>query len=344
MRSKKEINKYLGYKFFKELEDGSFEIIRLTHIYEFNNKVTVVNEETKLKKQIVFEALKDYTPLEPFGFVSFSDVSVEDRNGDKQKDVIVTLYRLLDVRIGLNEPFAICRQSVTDFFYSTFAQKYDHEMVGISVTRDNCPANIPYHMVAACDEVNKFEIVNFYLEDTVEDILNCIFVKYYDDILTDLFNDHIKATGKFMMSEKSSVDGWCKKLSTLLKDNNFITDMDTIRDIAAVDFNLSDYFEEFKTIKNEKGYKLNNEVLEFFCNTFKVNAVETSVLKYGHDIDLSEFNNTNYTLIRDNTNTLYIVAYLVDGEYLEKDLQDNSEKKDVTTKLRLAFYDKYCAK
>ena len=344
MKSKKELNKYLGYKFFKELEDGSFEIIRLTHVYEFNNKVSIVNEETKSKKQINFETLKGYTPLEPFGFVSFSIVSVTDQNGEKQKDVMITLYRLLDIKLNMNEPFAICRQSITDFFYSTFAKKYDHEIVGISVTRDNCPTNIPYHMVAACDEVNKFEIVNFYLEDTIEDILNCIHTSYYDDILLELFNNHINATGKFMMTGRSSVDGWCKNLSTLLKDNNFITDMDTIRDIAAVDFNLSDYLEEFETIKGEKGFKLDNEALQFFCNTFKVNATETSVLKYAHDIDLAEFNNTNYTLIRDNTNTLYIVAYLVNGEYLEKDLEDKANTTDVTTKLRLAFYDKYCAK
>lgn len=339
MHSKKEINKYLGYKFFKELDDGTFEVIRLIRIYPFNNKVGIINLETGTKKSLSFELLKGYTPLEPYGFAAFTRVIVN--NGDmKQKDVMVTLYRLLDIKLDINEPYAICRQSITDFFYNLVADDLHHDIVGVSVTRDNCPPNIPYHLVAACDEVERYEMVNFYLDDTVKDILTCINQEYYNEALKECFDLHIKESKKFLLSNKPSVDGWCQTLETLLKENNFITDMDSLRDIAALDFNLSDYL--LKEKKNDVEVdKLNPEALDFFRNTFKVNTIDTIVVKFDYDIDLADFKNTNYTLIRDNQDTLYIVSYLVDGEYFEKDLEEEQEKTDVTTKLRLAFYNKY---
>lgn len=350
MQSSKIINKYLGYKFFKELEDGTFEIIKLIKIFPFNNKVRIINIESNVKKTIGFELLKGYTPLEPYGFVSFNKVIMYDKNGKENNDIMIMLYRLLDVKMDMNVPYAICRQSVTDFFYNIISNDPDHEMVGVSVTMENCPTNVPYKVLAGCDGIEKSEIVNFYLNDTIDDILSCIDQEYYNSTLEELFNYHIKATNKFFMQNKSSVDGWCKDISTLLKENNFITDMDSLRNITAVDFNLSDHiFTSDKTVRVlEDGEtkdinidKLDKEFSMFFSNTFKINITDTSVIKYNYDINLADFNNSNYILIRDNTDTLYIIVYLTSGEYLEKDLEVDQTKTDVTTRLRLAFYDKY---
>jgi hypothetical protein len=339
-KSKKELSKYLGYKFYKLNDDNSYKLIRLIRIYEFNDKVLIKNLETGSKVAIPVAELKEYTPLEPYGFVSFAKVFINTKDNEKTHDVVVSLYRLLDIKMDMNEPYAICRQSITDFFYTIYAG--DPNTVGVSATKEDCPTNIPYYMLAACDGLDKYQIVNYYLDDVVDTVLECLDTKEYDVVLENLLHEHLVAIGKPLYKPDSD-RGWCKDLATLLKENNFITDMDELRSITGLDFDLKDYLVK-KTVANKEVDALNDEVLEFFDKIFKVNAIDTVVIKYGVDIDLAEFNNTNYTLLRDNTNTLYVVVYKSEGEYLEKDLEDSANKQDVTTKLRLAFYNKYAGK
>jgi hypothetical protein len=56
---------------------------------------------------------------------------------------------------------------------------------------------------------------------------------------------------------------------------------------------------------------------------------------------MSKFNNDNYILIRDKTNKVYLAVYLADGEFLEKELEEEIDKLDITDTLRLAYYNKY---
>ena len=79
----------------------------------------------------------------------------------------------------------------------------------------------------------------------------------------------------------------------------------------------------------------------FFNNVFKVNAKETRIMEFSYQIDLAEFNNTNYVLIRDINNKIWLVVYIVEGEYLEEELLAEMNKLSVTDKLRLSYFDKY---
>ena len=106
-----------------------------------------------------------------------------------------------------------------------------------------------------------------------------------------------------------------------------------------VDFNIEDHLVENDTTTPSKGF--DKEALEFFRVTFKVPAVSTVVVPYKHDIDLADFNNTNYIKMRDNTNTLYIVVYKNEGQYLEKELEDWNNRKTISDQIKLAFYNKY---
>lgn len=343
-KSNIKIKKYLGYKFFKELEDGSIELIRLIGIEEFNDKVTILNIDTNKQYKIPFTSLKDYTPLKPYGLISFSIVKcfTNPEKTEFIKDVIVGLYKLIDLEIGINEPYALCRQSINDFFYNILSTTENHPFVGISVSRDNCPPNIGMENVALCDDVLKYEMINIYIDDTLEDMLMCINQPTYDKVLLDLFNAHCDSIVNGIIIQSSNVkqhNGWCKTLHELLTINNFMTDFDMMCNSTSIDFNLQDYLIPLKDEDNE-AYKLNDEALEFFNYTFKVNAVDTLVIKYANDVDLADFNHTNYTLLRYN-DSLYIVSYLVDGEYNEKDLEEKSNQIDVSTKLRLKFFDKY---
>lgn len=342
-KSNNKIKKYLGYKFYKELEDGSIELIRLIGIEEFNDKVNVLNLDTGKVYKIPFTNLKDYTPLKPYGLISFAIVKcfTNPEKTESIKDVIVGLYKLIDLEIGINEPYALCRQSINDFFYNILSNVENHPFVGISVSRDNCPPNIGMENVALCDDVVKYEMVNIYIDDTLDNMLKCINAHTYDKVLLDLFNAHCDSivNGEIIRyANKNNHNGWCKTLHELLSINNFMTDFDMMCNVTSIDFDLKDYL--IPIDKNNEAYKLNDEVLLFFNRTFRVNAVNTTVIQYDNDIDLADFNHTNYALLRYN-DIVYIVSYLVDGEYNEKELEEKSNQMDVSTKLRLKFFDKY---
>ena len=47
---------------------------------------------------------------------------------------------------------------------------------------------------------------------------------------------------------------------------------------------------------------------------------KTIVVKYDHDIDLSEFGENTIFLVRDNKDDVYVVRYTTTGEYMESEL------------------------
>ena len=338
-KTEQTIKKYLGYKFYKINEDDSIEKIRLIRIGQFHDKVTILNLETNKIKDIHFDMLKEYTPLEPKGIMVFNRVGIHTLQDHEEvmEDVVVTIYRLIDIKMDMNEPYAICRQSVNDFFYNTIATNPDHGIVGVCANRDNTPMEM-MATLTMCDEIYESTMVNFYLDDVLDDILQCVDVRNYDFTLNKLFNEHLKF--KYKVNFKTEVDnddGWCKNLRALLRENNVITDLDTMRNIIAIDVNLMDYM----NTENDEVYSFNKEMSTFFAYTYKLNLNKTMVIKFDYDINLGDFNNSNYCLMRDNTNTLYLVVYTLEGEYLESDLESQYNDMGIADKIRLAFYNKY---
>lgn len=332
-----KIKKYLGCKFYKIREDESISMIRIIRISDFNNMVTYKDLDTKEEKKVNIKELQGYTELEPIGIVSFAIAGMYDEEHHLNNDVIVAAYRILDLKMDINAPFCICRQSINDFFASVMYP--DKNIVGVSVTRDNCPAEIDYRLMVSANTISDYVMTNIYYEDTIDDILDCINTKKYDSILAGLQQQYIDDFGIVNRDHKASINGWCKDLKTLLIDNNFESDIDEMRDIQAVDFNIEDHLIDNDTTTPSKGF--DKEALEFFRVTFKVPAVSTVAVPYKHDIDLADFNNTNYIKMRDNTNTLYIVVYKNEGQYLEKELEDWNNRKTISDQIKLAFYNKY---
>lgn len=355
-KTSKIMNKYLGYKFYKEQEDGSFTIIRIIKLEEYNDKVVIRNEETGNSKTVTFASLKSYTPLKPTGVITFSNVKIysNENKTSYAEDVIVCLYRIIDIELDQNiPPYAICRQNINDIFYNLLSNKEEHDIVGLSISRDNCPTNFDYRMMAACDEIVNYQMVAIYIDDTLDDILKCVNIKLFDKSLYNNFKIHMKTKNPMWSEEidknnphkKLSDNGWCRDLKSLLIDNNFITDLNTMRNITEFDFDIS---EDIITVdcKSPDGEPYQKQILSdqcmmYFSYVFKVNMNSTMIIKYDYDIDLADFNHTNYILVRDNTQSLYIVVYTVDGEYIEKDLEDESNKMDFSDRYRLAFYNKF---
>ena len=347
---KKYAERYIGYKFFKETDEG-FKVVRVKEAKN-NAKITCIDQDTNEEVVLTLDELREYTPLEPYGVLSVNVVGFADFS----KDVVLILYKMLELKImGPNSPYAICRQSIHDFFADLLYQNPENNnLVGVSCTRDNCPANIDFLDLAACDYTLESKMLYLYRDDTLDSILQVMpLLDTINETLENLLRAHIFGTmseaeaelkymerdGHFwrLNDNVNYVHGWCRDLKTLLRENNFMADFNSMCDIVEVDFNLENYLSTRESGVQELTYP----ALLFFDEVFKVNAVETRVIKYRYTIDLSKFNNTNYVFLRDNTGAVYLVVYLVDGEYLEKELEEKINKLDVTHRLQLSYFNKY---
>ena len=330
----------LGYKFFKEKEDGTFEIIRVIEVREVKKEVGIQFESDGFTKRMPYDWLKSYTPLEPYGLVMFNIVSVYDEPTDSSSDdVMITATRLIDIKLGDYNPFIICRQSINDFFADFLNPMGNSNLCGISVNRDNCPTNIPFGALLTADEIKVSNMVAVYRDDTIESILRCVPQKRYNEVLSKLYMEHCKASVSSNPFATRS-DGWCKTLQDLLEDNNFISDFNYMSGATGVAFDLKNYLLPVSD-KLPGCYQLDKAALVFFNSVFKVNAVNTRVVKWDYSIDLGEFNNDKYTFLRDSTDTLYMVVYLTKGEYLESELEKQAQELSLSEELRLTYYNKY---
>ena len=332
----------IGHKIFKTNDDGSLSIYRIIRCNEKDNSV-FVSGDSGAKKYIKKEDLKQYKILEPDGVLSLSIVSLKDSDGKVVKDVIVTCAKYLEMKIGVLRPYAICRQNITDIFANLICTTSDNDVVGLSCNRDDCPTNFDMGMMLISDEVLKYEFVNFYRNDTLEDIFKFVDTREYDMVLTGLYTTHCKYSDDPSAAFKKKDKGWCKDLKTLLQDNNFQADINQMLGITDIAFDLSEYIYEKPLPDPDKGnyYTLPEDLKIWLAGTFKVSINDLTVIEYDYDINLADFNNANYFFLRDTTKTLYMIVYTTAGKYHLSDLEDMYNKKDFTTKWRIDFYNKY---
>ena len=339
----REFKKYLGYKFYYVDENDHVDIVRITALYKESPNVLVTHTETGKTESMNIEKLGEkYTPLAPKGFIMVAHVSTRDKDGSDNEDVIVTLYNHLDAAIGNSMPSAVCRQSINDFFMEMMTDKETNDWVGVSVTPDNCPASIDYRLVTACDKVIHTDMFNFYLDDTIDSIFETFNANYYDAVLNNLYLKHMEAVNPlydtmFRKDKRTSDHGWCRSLKELLVSNNFIADIDSMRMVTALDFDLKEFMNE----EDDGVYSFNDTMKDFFNYINHLNVVKTMVIKYDYDINMADFNNSNYIFLRDKNNITWLCVYVCEGEYIEKDLEAEFNKLGVADKLRLTYYDKY---
>jgi hypothetical protein len=347
MASEKALKNLIGYKIFREKEDGELEIYRIIRYSKSNDSLFVRDENTGDKKYISIDSLSNtedgkFRKLDPDGLFVSMIVTVNNE-GNKFKDVIITTSKVLEVRAGIARPYAICRQSVTDIFYNLLCENESDMIAGLSVNRDDCPTNFDMGIMMICESVNKMESVYFYREDTLDDILEFIDVKKYDIALANMYNTHCRVCGDPKASFKKEHKGWCKNLRLLLKENNFQSDINNMLGITDVSFNIEDFIVEKELPDKDNGnyYSLPDDLILWLSVNFRIDIGDITVLEYDHDINLADLNNTNYFFLRGANKKLFICVYTVKGKFLESDLEEEYNKKDLSSKWRIEFVNKY---
>ncbi|MBR6289300.1 MAG: hypothetical protein IKR19_08195 [Acholeplasmatales bacterium] len=330
----------LGLKLFKENEDGSIDLIRIIKLKK-NDSFVIKNCKTGETMKCGTTLISMYTPLEPDGILTASVVSIGDEN-TQSKDVILTANKYIETKMKLS-PYVICRQSISDIFAELFCEKETNDLVGLSVTRDNCPTNFDMKIMLAADEIIHHQLINIYRMDTLDDIYEMLDKKEYNQVLNELYTEHCKYSNNPMASMKDEDMGWCRNIRKLIESNNFWNDINSMFNILEVGFTLSDYFEtrELPGNKDIKYNVLRDDARLWLSSIYKANITEANILEYDHDVNMANFKDTNNILIRDITHKLYLVVYIVNGEFLEKDLEEKAKEMDFSTKFKLEFYNKY---
>lgn len=345
---KEKFLKYNGYKFFKYNEDTDFlEIVRIIGMKEFNEKFKVKDENTGKTKIIPYEVLKkEYTPLQPRGFIMFIKVWLDAASGKKSDDIIVAAYDMNHLKIFNDQiPYVVCRQSINDIFYDVIRTDENKEMVGCCISKDTIPPNFMMSELLTCSGVYHSQIVNYYIDDTVKSVLECIDIDLFDNTLEKLFKEHMILKNAdnplfdFSSCKLQQDAGWCRNLATLLHENNFITDFDVMRNIQALDFDLSEFI--ISSSEEDQPDQLSEEIIIWLSKTYRIPVKTAIIIKYDYDIDLAEFDGTVYMLFRDSTDTTYLVVYVCEGEFLEAELEERYKEISPSDKIRLAFYNKY---
>ena len=244
--------------------------------------------------------------------------------------------RYLSIQIKDPTPFCVCRQCCNDIFDSFSLNTH---YVGTSVSQSTCPKGVDFMEFLHCDEIIYTKFINFYRNDTLDDILDILNNEPYDDILKANYNIHAAKDGDPKLTLMNYHKGWCTSLKRLLQDNNFQADLDEMLDIMSIDNNLSDIMVEKVLPNSEETYdSVNDEFKIWLSKTLDIMFGDITVIKYDHDLDMSDFNNTRYLFIRDNTKTLYLLVYTLDNEHHLADLVEADNAKN---KFKLFIYNKY---
>lgn len=295
-------NIYSGTKFFRYI-DGQEEpeIIRIYNMPKENSKtdkLSYFDSEGNKKRMTITRLLRDYRMLKVDGFIMFSVVSI-----GLVPDVVVALQKC-DVNDNL--PYVICRQGITDVF-STYAHPDEKvQYLGISISRDTCPANVKFEDCMMCTDLKSFKSIAIYLDDTLDDILKMFSNTKFDNILVQF-----KALNEqYSAGDGLKHEGYCLTLRELLESNNFMYDFRKCFKIMELPFHIDGELE---------GLDANNTL--FLENELKVNIMETYLIKYSKEINLKEIKR-DYTLatsIADGCKDVYIVGYdPADGKYVPR--------------------------
>lgn len=297
---------HTGAKFFRFIEGQEEpDIIRISSADEV--KVKYFDKSGKRKTMPYKELVDNYRQLRADGIATFSIVSVGNA-----PDVLVALKALptesvpasLRADIPESVPYAICRQSVYDFFTNNMKKTDGVVYVGICVSQDTCPANINFNDMLTCTDLKYNRPVAVYLDDTLEDILKLFNHKKYNDALVAL-----ESASKYQFKDKVTL-GYNQTLRELLVNNNFMYDFRKCFGITEVPFAIDE---------ESEGLSMDN--ILFLENELKVNIMETYLIRYTREIDLRSIKR-DFILVAsaaEEFSKVYIVGYdVADGEYVPR--------------------------
>ena len=216
---------------------------------------------------------------------------------NKSKDVYAWVYREDDImNNNAYEPKVVLRQdmySLSKNAFSTDGISYVGDCISY-LTKSN---NLSLRQYADFEKVIKSIGISMYIDDKLDDIMQCIM----PDIKKE-FNDTLKNLTQY---NSETIKGYCSDLNQLFVENNFMGIFRSIFNITQVDFPI-DIINDANL--DEKCQKSLEDILRKHIN----NVI---VIKYDKDIDLSEIVHTSHIIICDSREDIYLISYDIVDDY-----------------------------
>ena len=304
----------VGMKYYKFLnpEDEVPFIIRMIRIK--NTELFVMEDEEGNKFKINKNQLSEYTALTPDALIIFSIVGLQETT----KDVIITLHKYKDLLDGDNQPYAVCRQNIVNLFAQA-TNRSSITYIGCCISNDTCPPDVDFNVALACDSVTYSRKIVTYLDDTLDDILKLVPSTRYDSILKSL-HDKI---------DKNLFRGAVKSLRELMSNSDkdcvpveFMYDYHKAFNIEEVSFKIhEDQYDDEHSF-----YILTKDQTNILEGILKIQIKANIVFKYDRNIDIDSITKS-YILIRDSSNSIYLVAY-VPGQKINREYEQMQDHRD----------------
>ena len=305
-----EINEELfifrkGTKYYK-IENDDVHIIRIVNVKN-SDTVVCMNDDlytgkNDIKNDITFtmstEDLKNnYRLLLPHGQLCMTKVTTQDNI----QDVLIAVTKIettaavnTAASINFGDVYIICRQVAADIF--AMAMNPNKQCFGICISRDTCPANINFDGIYSncIPEKNSGQFINFYKQDSIDQILGLLKTKNIDDMLSTNYNK--------LKSFDPTIEGLEQTVEGLVKNNGLIYDIYKMFDIIPI---------QNVTIKyDNNSYILSDDDLSRIEYVIKCRISDILIVELNHFIseeNLSE----DYACIRicDSSGKIYLVQY-----------------------------------
>lgn len=336
----------LGRIYFKfKEEEQEFIYIRVIKL-ESDGYVIIRNlSDSKETRERLIDIKKEYSPLAPYGIMTVSKVYIGyGANGVRVPDVVTLFYKYRNKGINYNDPDILCRQAMSDIFYTPYCTSQVNPIVGFSVSKESLPPEFKsVNELSECDEVEESIAINVYITDTLDSLCEIIGDRY-DDILYSLLKarfDYLKSFNAVSVSDLDSppdtLDGYCKSLKILYTTNNFMQDVYDANNIIKVDFEIVDN----ENVENNVLDQDQKETLEIITRQV---MDKTIYMKYSYEINLAALK-VCHILVMDRNDTLFIVCFTKSSEEFLAKVEDYYENDYDKIRKRIlegiGYYDKY---
>lgn len=294
----------LGEKFQIYIDDE----LRIRRIIKIKNEECFVLKDTKSGETIIISKndLHDkYIKLTPDAFLNIMITKEESYSNIEDNDVYFCVNRSCDLVHGSTIPSLLLRQNIYSRFKNQFATNNDI-YVGDCLTIVNSEKNdIKESMTFK--EIKKSYSIAMYIDDTVDDIIECISSKFKKEINTLL--------KKLKDNAMSNIKGFNDNIESLLEENDFIGNYYSLFNITKIDFPIilgkESYNDEGDIILNDKQHKAIEDLLRKYITNIKV-------IKYDKDIDISKIVSIDHVMVCDSNNEIFLIAYECTGYYVNK--------------------------
>lgn len=289
--------KLLGYK-YQIYENDEFKIYRLikaidTYSFEMigeNGKSIIVSGN---------ELLDKYVRLIPDAFMN---IMITDK--DEDPDVYICINKSSNLTQNKTAPDIIVRQSI----YSVSKLQFnltDKIYVGDCISEFTNPSGGDLSEYMQFKNIDYTASIALYVDDTLDSIINSI----NDEIMENINNELKDIKDKY---SNDMVEGYVDNLRDLFYNNNFICRYREIFNIMQVDWPIDlgekSYNKDGDIILNKKQiHNIEDELRKYITNI--------KVIKYEKDIDISKIVSLSHLMISDSTETIYLIAYTVIGDY-----------------------------